>query len=344
MKDKATGFSIAMVYIGTLIGAGFASGQELLQFFARFGIFGLAGIATAGVLFAAIGYMVLRASRRLGAKSPESLIISYKIKPLRILLGMLTALFLFALIVVMLAGSGALFSEVYGKSNWIGSTAMTVLAFFTAITGKSGIIRSFRISVPFLVFGMTAIAVFSLINADFNTPAVYPNNYSGSWFISTILFVSYNMIAAISVLVPLGRETDTKSAALSGALIGGLLLGTTGLLAVLAIIFSSQKLEGIEVPIVRLASLLSERIGRTYSLFLLVGIYTTVVGCLFALQEKLRGHIRIDVRIISLIILGAALLLSNIGFSTLISFVYPISGYLGIIMLAGIIFRLLKNK
>ncbi len=32
-QTKITGFGIAITYVGTLIGAGFASGQEIMHFF-----------------------------------------------------------------------------------------------------------------------------------------------------------------------------------------------------------------------------------------------------------------------------------------------------------------------
>ena len=44
MREKYfTGFSIAAVYIGAVMGAGFATGQELMQYFVRFGWAGLLG-------------------------------------------------------------------------------------------------------------------------------------------------------------------------------------------------------------------------------------------------------------------------------------------------------------
>ncbi len=52
MKKKDIGiFKIAATYIGTIVGAGFASGQEVLQFFGVFGIKGLWGLLLATALF-----------------------------------------------------------------------------------------------------------------------------------------------------------------------------------------------------------------------------------------------------------------------------------------------------
>ncbi|MDQ7864677.1 hypothetical protein RCO48_36995 [Peribacillus frigoritolerans] len=47
--------NLAGAYIGIIIGAGFASGQEVLQFFTSFGIYSVLGIVVATVLFAFLG-------------------------------------------------------------------------------------------------------------------------------------------------------------------------------------------------------------------------------------------------------------------------------------------------
>ena len=41
--------SVAFAYVGVIIGAGLASGQDLLQYFLSFGAKGLIGIAVLGV-------------------------------------------------------------------------------------------------------------------------------------------------------------------------------------------------------------------------------------------------------------------------------------------------------
>ncbi|OTA41527.1 MAG: hypothetical protein A6D92_05935 [Symbiobacterium thermophilum] len=50
-RRGAAVFRVATTYIGTVVGAGFASGQETLRFFAAYGPAGLAGILLATLLF-----------------------------------------------------------------------------------------------------------------------------------------------------------------------------------------------------------------------------------------------------------------------------------------------------
>ena len=65
---KNTGVStlkVAAAYIGTVVGAGFATGQEILQFFNRFGVMGLVGIVIATIMFVVFGYLIMDLERGL---------------------------------------------------------------------------------------------------------------------------------------------------------------------------------------------------------------------------------------------------------------------------------------
>lgn len=61
MTRKQSIFTLASIYIGTVIGAGFASGQEVLQFFGKYGYKGILGVMVITVLFSLLGASVLNA-------------------------------------------------------------------------------------------------------------------------------------------------------------------------------------------------------------------------------------------------------------------------------------------
>ena len=344
MKKETTGIGIAMVYIGTLIGAGFASGQELFQFFGKFGTLGLVGISIASILFSLIGYAVLILSSRNKSYDVEQIVLPFENKTLKIFISWFFLVFLLGILVVMLAGSGAMFYEQFAFKPWVGSIVMMVLVFLTTFSGKEGIIKSFKIVVPLLIFGMLTVVILVLTKTEWDTIDNI-SDYEGLSFItSAILFVSCNMVMAVSVLVPLGKEVKSKSTAIMGALLGGVILGITGLLAVFSMITNIEALAGAEVPLVLLASAVSQKTGNLYSIILFAGIYTTAVGCLFALEEKLSPHLQVNAKIFNIFILITAFLLSDVGFSRLVAIIYRISGYVGLILLMGVTINFLKNS
>ena len=60
---------IAAVYTGTVIGAGFASGQEIWYFFSRYGPAGTRGLFLSTVLLSLLGAKAMEWGRRIGASS-----------------------------------------------------------------------------------------------------------------------------------------------------------------------------------------------------------------------------------------------------------------------------------
>ena len=64
---------VAFTYIGTVVGAGFASGQEILQFFTRYGWLASLTIALSTMLFIWIGIKLMLMAHDLKAESYEDL-------------------------------------------------------------------------------------------------------------------------------------------------------------------------------------------------------------------------------------------------------------------------------
>ena len=52
--------TVAMAYIAIAVGAGFASGQEVLQYFVGFGPWGLVGALAAAIVFSFAGFVVVQ--------------------------------------------------------------------------------------------------------------------------------------------------------------------------------------------------------------------------------------------------------------------------------------------
>ena len=58
-KNQISAFEMAVVYVGTIIGAGFASGQEIFQFFVRFKMKGFWGLVITELLFIIFFYKIM---------------------------------------------------------------------------------------------------------------------------------------------------------------------------------------------------------------------------------------------------------------------------------------------
>ena len=63
---RITPLEVATVFTGSFLGAGFLSGQELLQFFGVFGGYGIAGMVLAIAAFVLFSLLVLDIARKTG--------------------------------------------------------------------------------------------------------------------------------------------------------------------------------------------------------------------------------------------------------------------------------------
>lgn len=54
-QSKGSASQLAFVYVGTVVGAGFATGREIVEFFLKFGWFGFFGILVSGGMFTLLG-------------------------------------------------------------------------------------------------------------------------------------------------------------------------------------------------------------------------------------------------------------------------------------------------
>ncbi len=333
-------FQIASAYIGTVVGAGFASGQEVLRFFDAYGLNGLWGILVSTVLFFFIGWSILRLGRSLQAPSHVAIVRFTNGPLLGSFIDIIITVFLFGGLSAMIAGAGAVFSEQFNAASAWGTIAMTVVTLLTVLTGTRGVIRAIGYVVPFLIVAVLFVSIHSLasdpltpqdIAAAQSLPGATPH-----WLLSAVNYASYNIVISIGVLTAMGAHTPNPKTLLRGALLGaaGLCLGLVAIY--FCVLTQSQAVGGKELPMVEAAGQISGVLRIAFAIVLLAEVYTTAVGNLYALSERLTLRLRKSHFIIAAACL--ALLAGQLGFSNMVRFLYPAVGYGGLAFFAGVIY------
>lgn len=99
--------SVAFAYVGVIIGAGLASGQDLLQYFLSFGAKGLIGIVVLGVLNVVFGVVALQLGSYYRSGHHDEVFERITHPALRRVIDVVLVFSGFAMGFVMLAGAGA---------------------------------------------------------------------------------------------------------------------------------------------------------------------------------------------------------------------------------------------
>ncbi len=333
-------FRIGFVYIGTAVGAGFASGQEILQFFTSFGKESFWGILLAIGLFAWLGTRMILIGSRLHSKSFEDFNRFLFGDHLGKWMNWLVSFMLFGVTTAMMSGTGALFEEQLGISFHFGVIFTAVFSYLVILKGIDGIlsVNSLVVPIMFLFIGMVALHAWQ--NADLSSYIYFslePARYH--WFISAIIYVAFNLSMMQAVLIPLGSKIADEAAIRLGGLIGGAGLGIMLLACNTAMQIYWTEVSQLKIPMAFVISTLGAGVKYFFLLMMWAEIFTTLIGNVYGLTVNLKRLVKLHQPTIMAFIFGLGYLFSLFGFPVLVGFLYPLFGYAGLAVIIGLAFR-----
>ncbi len=342
-------FRVAATYVGTVVGAGFASGQETLRFFAAYGRLGLVGVAVATLLFCALGVIIMDLGHRLRARTHREILHHLCGPFIGRMMDILVTLFLGATLTVMVAGGGAVFAEQLGLPKSLGVLVTAVLTSLTILAGMRGIMAANSVVVPMLTGSVLLLSMGSvhhhglgaILRSALPWPALAPVE---AWWLAALLYVGYNLVLSISVLGPLGAEVEDRSTLWLGGLAGGLMLGVLAAGMKLAVSVHLPQIGAVEIPMLFLARFHIQPVQWFYTLILWAEIYTTAIACAYGFATRATEMLGLRYREVVLGVTVIALLGSGVGFSRLLTLLYPAFGFTTLLVLLALTVEPLRHS
>ena len=143
---------VVFVIIGTLIGAGFASGQEIYTFFFSYGIKGILGIVISSTIIGLTIYKTFKIIEKNNIKNyKEFLDFFIKNEKIKELINSIINIFILVSFYVMIAGFGAYLEQDINLNNFIGSSILAILCIILFKTNINGIVKINEILIPILI-------------------------------------------------------------------------------------------------------------------------------------------------------------------------------------------------
>ncbi|NLS45275.1 MAG: hypothetical protein GX969_06025 [Firmicutes bacterium] len=354
-------YKLAASYIGAVVGAGFASGQEFVQFFfpphfpweKRIFSAGL-GLLWAGGLFVLFGAALGKLAAKHQTASSRDLLSQLFPWPFYLIYDGLMMFFIFGSLSIMLAGSGVLFKQFMGLSQITGILLMAAFTVLTVITGIDGLFMINAFMSPVMIIMPIIVVVLSMlkkIQGFFLLPVLIYclEDQAGlvTGFIQPVrvlLYVSYNILLAVGVFASMGKDIPDSNLAKKGGILGGI-----GLMFLLVAIQSVLVIHGPiifsrELPMLEAASYYGLSVAIGYSVSLWFAMATTSVCSAFTLLQRLYSVFLIPKRILIVMIIVVASLPAGFGFTKLINTVYPIIGCIGLPVLGCILIRFIISE
>lgn len=327
MKSHVRTLQIAFTYIGTIVGAGFATGQEILRFFTRYGHWALLTILFSAILFIWLGTKMMIIARRIAADSFEDFNRHLFGARAGAGISLFTMVILIGVNSIMLAGAGAIFKEHLGLSYQLGLLLTIMGSYVLLRRGISGILQLNSLVVP-LMLTLSLILVFNTLGVPGADRFLFlPTDHTAftAWM-SPLLYTSFNLGMAQAVLVPLARHTDDERALIRGGILGGAGIGFMLLAAHFAM---SSQMPGIlqyEIPMGSIAFRLGPTVQMIFLLLIFLEIFSTFIAGIYGVSVQLQQRLPIAPVLVSPLLMLICYVVSQFGFSSLLGTFYPIFG------------------
>ena len=344
-KKRLSILTVAFMTVSTIMGAGFASGREIWQFFGVFGEDGYKGAVLTGLFFLFVTYITVTVTKHVSTYDIGMVVTPGNNRVLKKLTGNFMALVLYSVLVMMSAASGAFLYQQYGLPRYVGGLVLIVLVTATVIGGFGRISGVLKYIVPLLLTTVVIISFYILktpLKVSGFEMDIVPSPLAPLWYIAAVLYMCLIIIAAIPIMSTATLYAKNHGTALKGTAFGAVIF----ILLVVLIIRVTQIDPGfsqaMDMPMLGYAKRASDPANIIYGLSLLLAIYGSATTNFYAVTIRFKEGPYKNLKII--LIAVSAFAAGLFGFTNVVKYMLPIEGAFGIIIFIMIFIHFLGIK
>lgn len=338
---------VAFAFVGVVVGAGFATGQEIFQFFTSHGSYSIAGIIVTGLIITLAGVFVLNTGFTIQSHNHSESIQYYLYPMIARIFDIILTLFLFSLAMIMTAGGASTIHESFGLPYWLSSLLLVLFILMTLFLKFERLITVLGMVTPFLVIVVSIIAIYYFITGDVNFSAANRFNeqhgLSLGWWFDGLNYASLQIAAAFSILSVMGGRMQHRQSALWGGILGGIIITLLLLMINLGLVTEFEHIQSVALPTLLLANHISPLLGTMMSIIMILVIYNTIVGLMYAFASRFTEPFSKGYFVLIIAMAIVTFICTFIGFISLIGKVFPIMGLFGFILLIPILYQGFKH-
>lgn len=335
--------------VGFMIGAGFSTGQEILQYYTSEGWVGVAGAFVAYACIFLIFYCFMVTGVRTGMCHSRDIFRYYCGKRVGTFYETATVCLLFLVTVTMVSGAGAVFGQYFGVNEAIGRGVMCLLIVVSVLAGLRKLLDVLGFLGPLIVTCLMAIAIVSLAGnpggaasapefIDSCDPPIL--KASGFWLLSAVLYGMSNVYPLASYASALGVRSASKNEVVLGAALAAVSLAIGASLVVLSQLANIEILYDQAVPTLALVQhYLPAAAVVVFAIVLFLGIYTTVTPSVWAFAQHFGEDRSKRYAVSTILAVVGVFAVSFLPYEQLLNVIYPLSGYLAYFMIGAMAFK-----
>lgn len=344
-KEKKLGsFQICFILVGTILGAGFASGREIWTYFGTFGDKRYPEILLMVVIYAAMCLVAYFSSQLRGTTDFSKVMVPEGSVAGRKIAEKVMPVMIWMVIITMSAAAGSIVSQQFGLPAYVGGLALILAVLVTVMGNFKRVSGVLRFVMPVLLAAMLvtcAAIIMTDIPPQGYTDVPEPSPLAPTWYTSALIYICFNIYGT----APMCMITCARARS-RGAAIGGILLNAAcvGILAVILSMVNAKDpsfSQAMDLPVLAYSSLVSRPINILFTVVLIAAIYASACSNYYAFTSELA-----EGRNKNKIIIGGAFLgfaIGLVGFKALVTYLFSVRGLLGIVIFASLLYSFIAK-
>ncbi len=347
--NKRAVIRFAGAFIAWVIGSGFATGQEVLQFFTSYGYlsYGVIIINLIGFLF--LGRIIFINGFKHKKTASFNHFKYYCGKRVGQIYSLLIPVILALIMPIFISGAGATFFECFGIKHYIGSAIMAIAVLYAYLIGFERLLKIVSSIGPFIIIFLILVGLISIFKNYPNFSGVKEYTISlnefkpvSNWFLSGILYLSLVFLGGSTYFTKIGMTAENKKDAKYGALWGALALVLAIAIINTAILLNAGDVLKLAVPVLFLAKKISILFGGFFSIVVLLGMFSACSTMMWSVCSRFIWGGKRGNKVFAVFITICIYILGLLPFGRLIAIFYPFIGYAGLIYMFCVAYRGLK--
>lgn len=349
MKNTFKVITLAGAFLAFLIGSGVATGQEVMQYYSPYGWKVVGTAVTIAVILMIANYGFAYAGKN-GNIEKGSDVFAFYCGPIAgKAFDLFTVVFCYMSYVVMVSGAASTLMQQYGLPLMAGALLVVVLAGITVAFGLNSIVDIIGKIGPALVLMIFIMSCISLAgNAEgisgnieaIDSGAMSVTKAGDNWFLSGASNGGFCILWLAGFTAALGMKEDFGTL-MKANVISSIVLVVVNTIIGLAILAQINVLGTTQIPNLVLAAQIWPPLANIFGFLIFAAIYTSACPLLWTASSRFaqEGTGRFKTLTGVLAVIGLIIAL-YVPFNILMNYIYVINGYLGFVVLAVMVVRM----
>lgn len=312
-------------------------GQEIYLFFYRFGTKGLLGIIICNIIMAIIIYKTLKILYENNINTYKNFLdkIFLENEKLSNITNIIINIFLCATFFIMISGFGTYLLQSFGMNQIIGSSILALISYIVFLRKIESFAKINNIVIPILITIILIIGIINIVNLKKIDNNIYLDK-SYFWILQAILYASYNLVLVEPVLVNLKQFLKNKKQILKISIGVGIIMTILATLEFLLLTNVDVIFKNLEMPLVYVVEKSFPTFTYLYGIIILIAIFTTAVSVGISFLNNISKNKKSFPQKAEILCISSVII-SQISFSKLVEYLFPLFGFLGLLQMIFIL-------